>query len=162
MLSIYDIATNTWATGALMPSGQGRINACSGIVNGVIYLIGGTTNSLDTTNVLAYTISTNTWTVFYNTPLISSTAIPLIYVGSETYNNKIYVVGGQNKTGTYNPYENQLWVLDVNAKTWTRGIGMPTGRISPAVSVFDKKLFVSGGETTIINDSMRLEICVLG
>jgi Kelch motif protein len=60
-LRIYDIATNTWTSGANMPTSPGVEAAAGAVVNGKFYVMGGDdfTNGLNTNFI--YDIATNTW-----------------------------------------------------------------------------------------------------
>jgi N-acetylneuraminic acid mutarotase len=60
-LRIYDIASNTWTSGANMPTSPGVEAAAGAVVNGKFYVMGGDdfTNSLNTNFI--YDIATNTW-----------------------------------------------------------------------------------------------------
>jgi len=88
-LRIYDIATNTWTSGANMPTSPGVEAAAGAVVNGKFYVMGGDdfTNSLNTNFI--YDIATNTWT----------TGAPLPDSRTNTYGTAygaavIYVYGG--------------------------------------------------------------------
>ena len=87
-LRIYDIATNTWTSGANMPTSPGVEAAAAAVVNGKFYVMGGDdfTNGLNTTFI--YDIATNTWT----------TGATLPDSRTNTYgtasNGLIYVYGG--------------------------------------------------------------------
>ncbi len=87
-LRIYDIATNTWTSGANMPTSPGVEAAASAVVNGKFYVMGGDdfNNGLNTTFI--YDIATNTW----------STGATLPDSRTNTYgtasNGLIYVYGG--------------------------------------------------------------------
>ena len=61
-LRIYDIATNTWSSGANMPTSPGVEAAAGAVVNGKFYVMGGDdfNNGLNTNFI--YDIATNTWT----------------------------------------------------------------------------------------------------
>jgi N-acetylneuraminic acid mutarotase len=61
-LRIYDIATNTWSSGANMPITPGVEAAAGAVWSGKFYVMGGDdfTNSLNTNFI--YDIATNTWT----------------------------------------------------------------------------------------------------
>jgi len=62
-LRIYDIASNTWTSGANMPTSPGVEAAAGAVVNGKFYVMGGDdfTNGLNTTFI--YDIATNTWSM---------------------------------------------------------------------------------------------------
>jgi N-acetylneuraminic acid mutarotase len=87
-LRIYDIATNTWTSGANMPTNPGVEAAAGAVVNGKFYVMGGDdfTNGLNTNFI--YDIATNTW----------STGAPLPDSRTNTsgtaYGGLIYVYGG--------------------------------------------------------------------
>ena len=87
-LRIYDIATNTWTSGANMPTSPGVEAAAGAVVNGKFYVMGGDdfNNGLNTTFI--YDIATNTWT----------TGATLPDMRTNTYgtasNGLIYVYGG--------------------------------------------------------------------
>ena len=87
-LRIYDIATNTWTTGAAMPTTPGVEAAAAAVVNGKFYVMGGDdfNNGLNTNFI--YDIATNTWT----------TGATLPDNRTNTYgtaaNGLIYVYGG--------------------------------------------------------------------
>ncbi len=62
-LNIYDIASSTWSTGALIPDGGGMMHA-SAVIGNKIYMIGGGTGySAGTQTVKVYDIASNTWTL---------------------------------------------------------------------------------------------------
>ena len=87
-LRIYDIATNTWTSGANMPTSPGVEAAAGAVVNGKFYVMGGDdfNNGLNTNFI--YDIATNTW----------STGATLPDIRTNTYgtaaNGLIYVYGG--------------------------------------------------------------------
>ena len=86
-LDIYDIATNTWSTGANLPVARGI--AAPVLHNNKMFLIGGY-NAAYTATVFVYDFGTNTWVS--GTPLNAArgafTAVSL--------NGKIYAWGGYN------------------------------------------------------------------
>ena len=93
---IYDIATNTWSTGAPMP--DVRAFMASGYFNGKIYLVGGyNTGNVDPSfgQVWEYDPVTNT----FNTSRASMPAT-LGGAGFGIINGHIYVAGGRNINNT--------------------------------------------------------------
>ena len=84
-LRIYDIATDTWTSGANLPTSPGVEAAAGAVVNGKFYVMGGDdfTNGLNTTFI--YDIATNTWTTGATLPdsrtnLYGTVSGGLIYV----------------------------------------------------------------------------------
>ena len=64
-LYIYNIATNSWTTGATMP--QGRCDTRPVVYNNNIYIIGGVENGGgDTSTIYSYSISENTYSLIGN------------------------------------------------------------------------------------------------
>ncbi|MCA9246979.1 MAG: tandem-95 repeat protein [Planctomycetales bacterium] len=90
----YDVATDTWSTVAPMPIGT-RDSAVAMDHDGLIYVIGGMTDSGATDAVQVYDPSTNSWS--------SETALPTAsYSLSAVYGpgGKIVVAGGFDAAGT--------------------------------------------------------------
>jgi hypothetical protein len=82
--AIYDIATNTWTTGAPLPAARSGMTAA---YNGKIYVVGG--NPLPFNNIVVYDIATNTWTTAGAT-----LPVGIAYGRAITVGNYIYIVGG--------------------------------------------------------------------
>ena len=70
-LAIYDIATNTWSTGAPLPATQTGTNVA---FNNKIYNFGGNPGPQTTTTI--YDIATNTWSAGAPCLLRPPTAVP--------------------------------------------------------------------------------------
>jgi hypothetical protein len=87
-LRIYGIATNTWTSGANMPTSPGVEAAAGAVVNGKFYVMGGDdfTNGLNTNFI--YDIATNTWS--------SGATLPDTRTNTSgtAYGGLIYVYGG--------------------------------------------------------------------
>ncbi len=118
---IYDIATNTWSSGAPMP--DVRAFMASGYFNGKIYLVGGySTGNVDPSfgQVWEYDPLLNT----FNTSRMSMPAT-LGGPGFGVINGHIYVAGGRNLANTN---LNTLYDYDIAANTWTARANMPSGR----------------------------------
>lgn len=107
-VNIYNTETNSWEKGARMPHARSRGGL--GIINGRVYLIGGSGGSKVWSDkpgenynqyVDVYDPQTNVWTTmgeFYPTPIDFSYA---------TYNNKIYTFGGEHFYSW--PYRNSVF-----------------------------------------------------
>jgi N-acetylneuraminic acid mutarotase len=135
---IYDIATNTWSTGAPMPDVRAFMG--SGYFNGKIYLVGGyNTGNVDPSfgQVWVYNPVTNT----FNT---SRTSMPITMGGPGLgiINGHIYIAGGRNLNNTN---LNTLYDYDIAADTWTQRANLPTGINVPGSAVIGGKLWVFGG-----------------
>jgi hypothetical protein len=60
---------------------------------------------------------------------------------SAIYENKIYVIGGINKTET----TNKLYIYDTVANAWTNGADMPSKRSGQSATISEGKIYVAGG-----------------
>ena len=138
---IAKAADFTWAQKADMPTG--RWTHTSAVVNGKIYVIGGSpsepsNNSLST--VEEYDPATDKWARKANMP----TERCDFSGSSAVVNGKIYVIGGDVFDGgwkcvpiveEYNPATD----------TWTRKANMPTSRWCVATCAVDGKIYAIGG-----------------
>jgi N-acetylneuraminic acid mutarotase len=86
-VDVYDLASNTWTTRAAMPTA--RTGAASGVVNGAIYVIGGSGSGPLATNE-SYDPISNTW--FKEAPMQTAR----FYVSTGVLNSKLYVIDGFN------------------------------------------------------------------
>lgn len=87
-LRIYDIASNSWTSGANMPTSPGVEAAAGAVVDGKFYVMGGDdfNNSLNTTFI--YDIATNTWSTGATLPDNRTNT------NATAYNGLIYLYGG--------------------------------------------------------------------
>jgi N-acetylneuraminic acid mutarotase len=124
---------NCWTAKAPMPTGRADLGI--GVVNGILYAVGGTTaNRLATLE--AYDPSTNTWTTKTSMP----TARDGLAVG--VVNGILYAVGGTTD-GSVNLATVEAY--DPATSTWTTKAPMPTGRRYVAGAVVNGILYVIGG-----------------
>ena len=143
---IYDIATNTWSTGAPMP--DVRAFMASGYFNGKIYLVGGyNTGNVDPSfgQVWEYDPVANT----FNT---SRTSMPATLGGPGfgVINGHLYVAGGRDLNNTN---LSTLYDYDIAADTWTPRANLPSGINVPGSAVIGGKLWVFGGGNPFANGS---------
>src|SRR4029078_7320528 len=80
-LRIYDIASNSWTSGANMPTSPGVEAAAGAVVNGKFYVMGGDdfNNGLNTTFI--YDIATNAWTTGATLPDSRTNTSATVYNG---------------------------------------------------------------------------------
>ena len=87
-LQEYDITTNTWSTKSSFPQrNPGTFEPI--VVNGKIYVIGGSVGSTYYNTILEYDPTTDTWTTKATT-----LSQPRGYGQTVEYNNQIYIIGG--------------------------------------------------------------------
>ena len=89
----YDPLTDTWTTKAPMPTARYTLGV--GVVDGIIYAIGGANGTAASTYVEAYDPVTNSWTTKTSMP----TARNALVIG--VVNGKIYAIGGNADDDRY-------------------------------------------------------------
>src|SRR5207245_101084 len=132
---IYDIATNTWTTGAPIPEPSGLADHATAYWNGKIYVAGGFNGSGAINTVRAYDIATDTWSTLASLPQA------LFLPGFGTINGKFYVASGNNGSTEVNT----LYIYDIASNTWTTGATVPTPVTGPGSAVYQGKLYLFGG-----------------
>jgi N-acetylneuraminic acid mutarotase len=125
--------SNTWGTKARMPYARSGIPAAT--INGVIYVVGGSSSSAYlTTTLQAYNIATNTWATRKSLP-VAHTDLN----GASVINGRLYVTGGYG--------ERTLFVYDPGTNTWTRKADMPDEGFYGAQGVINGRLYVYAAAT---------------
>ena len=149
---VYDPETDTWETKTSMPTPRQGLEA--NVVSDKIYLIGGVRHvggflipEFHENEV--YSPATDSW--------ITKAPLPTAVWGysSAVVDNKIYLIGGGNKTsdGTFPVTLNQIYNPATN--TWNFGQSVPTGLwhadAGATTGVFaPKRIYVFGGHTTAL------------
>lgn len=132
----YDPVTNTWTTKAAMPTP--RFGAASGVVNGIVYVVGGFgASGTRLSTVEAYNPATNMWSAKRAMPSSRSSA------AAGAINAILYVLGGEGAKGV--SILETLEAYDPISDTWVRKAPMPTPRSTPVIGVVDGLLYVAGG-----------------
>jgi N-acetylneuraminic acid mutarotase len=109
-------------------------NAC----NGKIYVFGGIGPEKKVLNsVEAYDPSLDKWTLKNPMP------VSLCQHSALSYNNKIYVPGGQ--TDTLDLFVNSLYEYNPELDSWSKKADMPFRRSAFAATLFKGKIYVLGG-----------------
>lgn len=135
-----------WQTKAPMPTGRQHVAGCE--LNGVVYVLGGLESwSIISDKVEAYNPATDSWT--------SPTSLPVpkhnIIVAS--YNDEIYVIGGEVLNGTDIWHISQsLEIYNANLNVWTTGSSLPEPRCQGRTIVYNNEIYVFGGWTYDAND----------
>lgn len=130
---IYDIAANSWTTGAPLPTMLS--DHATAYWNGKIYVAGGYNGSGAVNTLYIYDIASNTWS--NGAPLPQALYLP----GFGAINGKVYVASGNNGTSEVNT----LYVYDVASNTWSTGPVVPTPVTGPGSVVYQGKLYLFGG-----------------
>lgn len=116
-----------WANGTPLPTALGEV--ASGVIDGVLYVIGDNSSSTH-----ALDIASGTWSSKPNRPF------PGDHHAAEVVDGKLYVFGG---AGGGAP--GKVQVYDPLAQTWTVGTDMPWAGFSLSTAVIDDLVYVSGG-----------------
>lgn len=124
-LYAYNIAANTWRTLASLP--QALWVYGFGVINGKLYVAGGSDGLTQLNTLYIYDIASNTWTIGANVPVAVEAP------GCAVLNNHLYVFGGVAPlitTQIYNPGSNS-WSFgpDMNVYRW-RFLGTAVGNNS--------------------------------
>ncbi len=128
----YDPATDTWTTRAPMPTP--RSDFVVGVIDGIIYAIGGWSSDTLVTTVEAYDPASNLWTT--KAPM----SMPLVYAAGGVVDGVLYIAGGTSGT----EYETAIQAYNPATESWTMGPALSV-RIAPAVVVIDGTMYVIGG-----------------
>ncbi|HUQ19149.1 MAG TPA: hypothetical protein VM099_06005, partial [Gemmatimonadaceae bacterium] len=138
----YDPATNKWTTKASMPTPRSMLAV--GVLNGVIYALGGSSGSLmGMRTVEAYDPATDTWTRKSDMPSTSSDASPYgrAAFAAAVVDGTLYAIGGFAVYAETNLVE----TYDPSLDKWTRGVPMPTMRQSLGAVTVDGIVYAVGG-----------------
>lgn len=131
--------SNTWVTKASMPTPRAFLGV--GVVNGILYAIGGEALGPGLSNVEAYDPTTNTWTAKAPMP----TARRGLGVG--VINGVLYAVGGDSANGW--KVVTKVEAYDPLTNTWTTKAPMPTARFGLGIGVINGILYAVGGHAGI-------------
>jgi N-acetylneuraminic acid mutarotase len=133
---MFDIAGNKWFVGAPMPEGVG--GPAVGVLNDLIYVIGGESDPYNHSPVQVYNPATNSWE--------KRDPLPPRYVsgGMAVYDNKLYIFGGQTDVDQYvrNVY------YDPRAHSFSDVSGSPVLNLFPVGSLIQGKIYLAGGFTS--------------
>jgi len=131
--AIYDIASNTWTTGAPEPAPRSGATAA---YNGKIYVFGG--NPGPSAQTLIYNIASDSWTTGADMPVATT------YGRAITVGSYMYYAGGIAGTTT-----NAVFRYDPAADSWATMASMNTARTSEELMTDGTHIFaVNGGDAT--------------
>jgi N-acetylneuraminic acid mutarotase len=141
---------NTWVSNAPMPTARGGLGVA--VVNGKIYAIGGSTETVSHSLIVSggvvgineeYNPATDNWTTKAPMPT------PRAFFAIAVYQNKIYCIGGvswfpNNGKGEQITGVNQIY--DPATDTWTTKSPMPLARFGLQANCVDGKIYLIDGE----------------
>ena len=136
----YNTTSNAWSTRAAMPT----YGACGGstVISWRLYVFSGCTRSSTAAQINAgllhrYNPNTNTWTTLKAAPVTHFRPV----VGA--INGKLYVVGGNNASGTA---MRRVDMYDPATNIWVTRRAIPTARMNAGTAA-GGKLYVVGGRS---------------
>ena len=138
-LETYDSASNSWTTLAAMPTARSAAGA--GVVNGILYVVGGAIGTSATTpvdTVEAYDPATNTWSTKAPMPT------PRHMVGVAVIGNILYAIGGHGPNS--GNFVTTVEAYDPATNTWSTKETMPTPRAHFGIAEVGGTIYVIGGD----------------
>jgi N-acetylneuraminic acid mutarotase len=137
-LEIYDPTSNTWTSGADMPTAR-AILAASAAKEDLFFIGGGSValGTLDSSVVESYNPTTNTWTRRADMPT------PRGALTVTMANGLIYAIGG----GFNVVHLARVEVYDPLKDAWSERTSMPTARWGVTSGLIGRKIYVFGGST---------------
>jgi N-acetylneuraminic acid mutarotase len=130
---VYDPATNKWVSKRPMPTA--RNHPAGGSIGGKIYVIGGRLTAANVANMVSsatdiveeYDPATDKW--------------------RSTFQNRIYVAGGELRDSHMDAIFRDVVVFDPATNDWYRLPSMPTARHGVVLGALGNRLFAIGGHT---------------
>ncbi len=129
-------ADGIWTRKADMPTARYGLSAS--VINGSIYVLGGTASRSAFATVEQYDPATNTWQARASMP-VASTGLATSVVDGILY----AIGGGQDALGEG---RSTVCAYDPASDTWTTRAEMPTPRIVLSASAVDGKIYAVGGK----------------
>jgi N-acetylneuraminic acid mutarotase len=136
---IYDVASNTFSTGAPMPSGRDRGAGGIAVYNGKIYIAGGLHAGITVGYFDVYDPATDAWS--------SLPALPhrRDHFQAAVIGNRFWAIGGRISSASQRVSYNEAY--DFSTGTWLTGFApLPTLRGGFATAAFGTEVVTIGGE----------------
>ena len=147
---VYDPATNSWTTKALMPTAAS--DYVSAVVDNKLFVIGGQSEAPRSNLNQIYDPSIDRWST--GAPSPSGIRYGACAAGATTgvdAPKRIYVLGETLHLWEGEP-PNSVRIYDPQSDIWTFGADVPTNRESFGVAVVNDLLYVIGGSTATYRD----------
>jgi N-acetylneuraminic acid mutarotase len=150
LVQVFDPRTNTWTTDGTLP--EARSDAAAAALNDDIYCFGGGRGNDVRTDALV--LHNGKWSSLPSGALPE----PRLYSTATTLDGYIYLLGGMSTAGNYKSISNAFWRWKPTAKRWEVLAALPgPGRISHAMAVINRDIYVFGGATTGPQDVENLK-----
>lgn len=136
---VYDVASNTFSSGAPMPAGRDRGAGGIAVANGRIYLAGGVHDGTTVAWFDVYDPAANTWTSLPDLPHRRD------HFQAAVVGNRFWAIGGRISSAATRVGFTEAF--DLTSGTWSTGFApLPTLRAGFATAVFGSDIVVIGGE----------------
>ncbi len=116
-----------WDSAAKMPISLGEVS--SGVINGIVYVVGEANNA-----TLAYNVATGTWSTVAIRPFVGN------HQAAEVLNGKLYLLGGLGGGA-----DGKVQIYDPATNKWSLGANMPFAAGSSSSAVINGEIYVAGG-----------------
>jgi DNA-binding CsgD family transcriptional regulator len=131
---VYDPRADAWSEGPSKPTPV--MNTGAALVNGVIYVPGGTAaGAIATDRFEALDLKSRAWKVLPALPK------PVAGHAVVAQGNRIFVLGGRTLSGL----NAEMWVYDIAGGRWTQAPAMSTSRSQLAAAVLNNRIYAVGG-----------------
>lgn len=137
---VYDIATNTWASGPALPAGTDNVATLA--ADGKVYAIGGEAGSV----LQVFDTAANSWAAG---PRLPSAPGVRFAAAAALLNGKLHVVGGWNASNTSSASLASQDVFDPATQAWQTPAAAPmaTARNAAAAGAINGLLYAVGGRS---------------
>jgi N-acetylneuraminic acid mutarotase len=143
----FDVASGKWETHRPMPTA--RNHPAGGAVNGKLYVIGGRLTAANVANMVSsatdiveeYDPATDKWRSMTKMPYQTSGQ------GWITFQNRIYVAGGELRDAHMDAVFRDFVVFDPAANDWYRLPSMPTARHGVVLTALGNRIHAVAGHT---------------
>lgn len=133
-VDVYDPATDSWGA-PVAPMPTLRTTFGVGVIDGIIYAVGGANNSGNLATVEAYDPGSDTWEAKTSMPT------PQNYPAVDVIGGLLYAAGSADGNVSFVAY-------DPSSDTWDSKPSLPTARFIPGAGVLGGRLYVVGGATS--------------
>jgi N-acetylneuraminic acid mutarotase len=144
----YDPNTNTmvaWTPRAPLPAARQLPNGAA-VINGKIYVPGGSTPLGPSKSLYVYTVASNTWTTKASMPIRSHGG------AAAAIDGKLWVLATPAGEGGFYTNETRLFRYDPATDDWSEREPAPHHHHRAAVGVINGKIYVAGGMTNTLRD----------
>lgn len=139
----YDTLTNTWSDKTSLPSGSGRSGHSSVVIDNKMYIIGGLVSSGVSNSIERYDVNTDSWSTIYNMP------ISLQLLSTESYGDKIYIIGGIDSR---NSYTYSIYSYDIVKNEWNKLYDFNEPKARASSCIVGSIVYIMGGTINTNNE----------